>query len=74
MSDLTPLAGMTALQTLYLDGTRVSDLTPLAGMTALRGVHLGDGLATDLSALDALPDLEVLEEPVARRRPWRFAY
>ena len=30
VSDVSPLAGLTALQSLYLDGTQVSDVSPLA--------------------------------------------
>jgi len=36
VSDVTPLAGLTGLQTLDLRGTQVSDVTPLAGLTGLR--------------------------------------
>lgn len=35
LADLTPLAGLTALQTLGCTGTRVSDLTPLSGIAGL---------------------------------------
>ena len=34
VSDLAPLAGLTALQSLYLIRTQVSDIAPLAGLTA----------------------------------------
>jgi internalin A len=33
--DLSPLAGLTALEELYIYRTPVSDLSPLAGLTAL---------------------------------------
>ena len=37
ISDLSPLAGLTGLQSLYLSRTEVSDLSPLAG---LKGLHV----------------------------------
>jgi hypothetical protein len=40
VSDLGPLAGLTALQLLHLSGTNVSDLGPLAGLTALKRLSL----------------------------------
>ena len=36
MADLTPLAGLSGLQTLNLASIAVADLTPLAGLTALQ--------------------------------------
>ena len=36
VSDLAPLARLSALQSLDIDGTQVSDLAPLAGLSALR--------------------------------------
>ena len=36
VTDLAPLAGLTALQTLDVSGTQVTDLTPLAGLPALQ--------------------------------------
>jgi Leucine-rich repeat (LRR) protein len=35
VSDLSPLAGLTALQRVTLNDTPVTDLSPLAGITAL---------------------------------------
>ena len=46
MTDLGPLAGLTAIQSLNLTGTQVTDLGPLAGLTALRSLDL-DGHASD---------------------------
>ena len=41
VSDLAPLAGLNALQSLNLDGNpKVSDLAPLAGLTALQTLYL----------------------------------
>ncbi len=36
VADLEPLKGLTALQTLDLDGTQVANLDPLKGLTALQ--------------------------------------
>ncbi|RVU21604.1 leucine-rich repeat domain-containing protein [Methylobacterium oryzihabitans] len=39
VSDLSVLAGLTSLQSLYLMNTQVSDLSPLAGLTNLQILH-----------------------------------
>ena len=39
LSDVTPLAALTALQTLDLSGTQVIDVTPLAALTALQTLN-----------------------------------
>src|SRR5580698_2603750 len=36
VSDLSPIANLTAMERLNLDGTRVNDLAPLAHMTAMQ--------------------------------------
>ena len=38
ISDLSPLAGLSALQSLDCSGTQVSDLGPLAGLSALQSL------------------------------------
>src|SRR5687768_1833185 len=38
VSDLSPLAGLTSLQSLDCFGTSVSDLSPLAGLTSLQSL------------------------------------
>ena len=38
VADLEPLKGLTALQTLDLNGTEVANLEPLKGLTALQGL------------------------------------
>ena len=39
VSDLTPLSGLVALQTLVCNNTEVSDLTPLSGLEALQRLY-----------------------------------
>ena len=51
LSDLTPLAGLPALQTLDLDRTQVSDLTPLAALNALQELSLNSTQVSDVSIL-----------------------
>ncbi len=40
-ADILPLAEMTNLKELQLDGNQITDLTPLAGLTQLEILHLG---------------------------------
>ena len=50
VSDLTPLQGLTSLQTLNLyAATSVSDLTPLQGLTSLQTLDLTGTEVTDLA-------------------------
>ena len=58
--DLTPLAGLTALETLWLSSTAVIDLTPLAGLTALETLGLDSTAVSDLTPLAGLTALETL--------------
>ena len=60
VSDLTPLVGLTALQTLDLSGTRVSDFAPLEGLTALQTLDLGGTRVSDLAPLKGLTALQTL--------------
>ena len=61
VSDLTPLRGLTALQSLDLSGTKVSDLAPLRGLTALQSLHLTSTKVSDLTALRGLTALQGLD-------------
>ena len=61
VSDLTPLRGLTALQSLDLRGTKVSDLAPLRGLTALQSLHLTSTKVSDLTALRGLTALQGLD-------------
>lgn len=60
ISDLRPLAKLTALQWLALGETQVSDLAPLAGLTALQWLDLGGIEVSDLTPLARLTVLEWL--------------
>ena len=40
-ADILPLAEMTNLKELQLDGNQITDLIPLAGLTQLEILHLG---------------------------------
>ena len=56
---MTPLAGLTALQTLNLAGTQVSDVTPLAGLTALQTLNLAGTQVSDVTPLAGLTALRI---------------
>ena len=60
LADLAPLAGLTALQSLYVGGTQVSDLAPLAGLTALRSLNVYNTQVSDLAPLAGLTALQSL--------------
>ncbi|MCA3538857.1 MAG: hypothetical protein IOC80_13955, partial [Rhodobacter sp.] len=60
VSDLAPLAALTALRTLTLDQTAVRDLAPLAALTALETLWLNQTAVSDLAPLAALTALQRL--------------
>jgi Leucine-rich repeat (LRR) protein len=60
VSVLTPIAHLTKLETLDLNGTRVDDLAPLRGMTALRELNLRRTHVRDLAPLAGLKKLKKL--------------
>jgi|HubBroStandDraft_6_1064221.scaffolds.fasta_scaffold48125_2 Leucine-rich repeat (LRR) protein len=60
LSDLAPLMGLSALQTLVLDRTQVSDLAPIAGLSALRRLSLERTQVGDLTPLAGLSALQAL--------------
>jgi hypothetical protein len=60
IKDLSPLAGLSALEQLVLNDTPVSDLAPLAGLTMLRWLWLDSTQVSDLSPLAGLIALESL--------------
>ena len=60
ISDLSPLADMTALTQLYLHDNGIADLSPLAGMTALTRLYLGSNGISDLSPLAGMTALTQL--------------
>src|SRR5262245_16399140 len=51
LTDLSPLANVTALQILYVTGTQVSDLKPLANLSALQTLDVTDTRVSDLKPL-----------------------
>ena len=51
MTDLSPLAGLTHLTTLYLGNNSVSDITPLAELTNLTSLNLWGNNISDVSPL-----------------------
>jgi Leucine-rich repeat (LRR) protein len=59
VSDVSPLARLTALQSLDLEGTQVRDVSPLAGLTALQGVDLRRTPVNDVSPLAGLRQLTI---------------
>lgn len=60
LSDLSPIAGLTKLTTLYAYDTAVSDLSPLSGLTGLTSLYAYDDAISDLSPLSGLTSLTTL--------------
>ena len=60
VSDLTPLANLTELQSLYLRGNNISDLTPLANFTELQSLNLAGDNISDLAPFANLTELQSL--------------
>ncbi len=61
VSDLAPLTGLSALQTLDVWTTKVTDLAPLAGLSALQTLDVSCTRVTDLAPLAGLSALQVLD-------------
>lgn len=59
ISDISILADMPNLTTLYLCRQEISDISPLAGLP-LRELYLYDNQISDLSPLEQTPDIETL--------------
>lgn len=60
VSDLAPLAGLTALRRLTLNGSAVTDLALLARLTALKWLNLSETAVTDLAPIAGLTALQRL--------------
>jgi Leucine-rich repeat (LRR) protein len=60
ISDLGPLAGMGALQSLYCVGTQVSNLAPLERLSTLQSLDCLDSQVSDLGPLAGLTSLQSL--------------
>ncbi len=69
ISDLTPLAGLTELENLYLDSNEISDLSPLKDLAALRNLGLDSNDIADLSPLVENAGLESNDELDVRANP-----
>ena len=68
--EIVPLAKMTNLKILQLDGNHLTDLSPLAGLTQLETLHLGGDAGgneslQDLSPLAGLTNLKELYLPAS---------
>ena len=61
LSDVSPLASLTGLTSLYLSDTAVSDVSPLAGLTGLTTLDLSDTAVRDVSPLAGLTGLTTLD-------------
>ena len=61
VSDLSPIAGLTALRHLILNHNLISDLSPLAGLTNLESLVLEFNDVSDLSPLAGLINLEHID-------------
>lgn len=60
ISDLSPLAGSTTLQSLILSGTQVADISPLSSLTSLQSLYLSDTQVVNICPLALLTDLQKL--------------
>ena len=60
VGDVTPLAGLTSLQSLNLMNTQVGDVTPLAGLTSLQSLNLSYRQVGDVTPLAGLTSLQSL--------------
>jgi len=61
VSDLTPLANLNKLHTLYVFANQVSDLTPLANLNELRFLNFSANQVSDLTPLANLNELDYLD-------------
>src|SRR5271166_4530557 len=61
LTDIRPLAGLSALQSLFLRGTQITDLAPLAGLSALQTLNLYGAQVCDLGPLAGLSALQTLD-------------
>ncbi|MDR2167707.1 MAG: S-layer homology domain-containing protein [Clostridiales bacterium] len=60
ISDISPLAGLTNLQSLEIGGSQISDISPLDGLTNLNRLRLGGNQITDITPLAGLTNLTEL--------------
>ncbi len=61
VNDLTPLAGLSHLKSIYLKTSGIKDILPLSNLDNLESLSLMDNLITDLSPLTHLDSLTTLQ-------------
>jgi hypothetical protein len=61
VKDLSPLAALPHLETLFLRGGVKSDLTPILRVGTLRNLHLVTFVDTDFAPLAGMPNLETVD-------------
>ena len=61
ISDLTPIAGLTNIEDLRIEGNNISDISPIAGLAELRILTMRDNPISDLSPLASLTKLELVQ-------------
>ena len=59
VKDITPLANLTALESLLLDRNAIVDITPLSGLKNLKNLWLAENPILDFSPLAQLPGVEL---------------
>jgi hypothetical protein len=58
LKDLTPISGLTKLQLLFIDQSRISDLSPLSGLSNLQQLVIANTQVNDVTPLLRLKKLE----------------
>ena len=60
LQDIRPLAALSNLRLLFLDGTRIEDVAPLGGLRDLRELHLSGTRVQNIRPLQRLANLRIL--------------
>ena len=61
IQDLSPLAGLTELQALFLARNQISNITPLTGLTELECLDLGENQIADADRLENFAKVNEIE-------------
>ncbi|MFZ2725452.1 MAG: COR domain-containing protein [Methylococcaceae bacterium] len=61
LTDITPLAILVNLQTLYIFNTQINDVSALANLVNLQTLHIDNTQINDVSALTSLINLQTLD-------------
>jgi hypothetical protein len=61
LTDISPLANLTHLETLHMNGNLIQDLRPLASVPTLQIVYMKDSGITDLLPLSELTNLQFID-------------